>query len=109
MATAVTGSGAPTETATVAATPDIAFNPASASILPGGTVTFDFGSVAHNVFFDAVPGAPADIPGNNAGTSATRTFATAGTYTYSCHIHPGMRGTIVVGTSSATTGSGSGY
>jgi hypothetical protein len=26
----------------------------------------------------------------------TRTFPTAGTYVYNCHIHPGMRGTVVV-------------
>ena len=88
-------------TATVNATPAIAFNPSPAKIDPGGTITFAFGSVAHNVYFDAVAGAPADIPGNNAGTSVSRTFTSAGTYGYSCHIHPGMRGLIVVGT--ATT------
>jgi plastocyanin len=53
-----------------------------------------------------VPGAPADIPGNNSGTTVNRTFATAGTYIYNCHIHPGMRGSIVVGTTSTGTTSG---
>jgi plastocyanin len=94
---------------TVAATPDIAFNPSPANIVPGGSVTFAFGSVAHNVFFDSVPGAPADIPGSNAGNSVSRTFASAGTYAYSCHIHPGMRGSIVVGTASPTSTGGNGY
>ena len=107
---ASTTSGPPGVTATVDATPNLAFSPSPASILPGGTVTFAFGAVAHNVFFDAVPGAPADIAGNNSGTSVARTFPTAGTYTYNCHIHPGMRGTIVVGTSATTsTSGGSGY
>jgi plastocyanin len=92
--------------ATVAATPAIAFDPATASIAPGGTITFSFGSIAHNVYFDAVPGAPTDIPGNNSGTSVNRTFASAGTYTYNCHIHPGMKGSIVVGTTSTSTPSG---
>ena len=99
----------PAMTATVNATPDIAFQPTPASILPGGTVTFAFGSVAHNVYFDAAPGAPANIPGNNSGVNVDRTFTTEGTYTYNCHIHPGMRGSIVVGTSSAPPVGGSTY
>jgi plastocyanin len=95
-------------TATVSATPAIAFTPGTANILPGGTVTFAFGTLAHNVFFDAVPGAPADIPGNNSGTNVDRTFATPGTYTYNCHIHPGMTGKVVVGTAATTSTSGGG-
>jgi len=97
-------------TATVNATPSIAFNPSPVKIVPGGTITFAFGSVAHNVYFDPIAGAPADIPGNNAGTSVSRTFASAGTYVYNCHIHPGMTGTIVVGTTATSdTTMGGGY
>ena len=89
-------SSQPGQTAVVNATPSLAFDPSPASIVVGGTVTFAFGSVPHNVFFDAAPGAPADIPGVNSNASTARTFTTAGTYVYNCHIHPGMKGTIVV-------------
>jgi plastocyanin len=63
--------------------------------------------VGHNVFFDATPGAPADIPGVNANTSVTRSFATAGSFTFHCHIHAGRTGTVVVAaTTSGTTAGG---
>ena len=48
------------------------------------------------MFFTPQAGAPADIAGNNANVSITRTFATAGRYAYTCHIHPAMQGTIEV-------------
>jgi plastocyanin len=93
------------KTATVAATPDVAFSPFPATIAPGGTVTFAFGSLPHNVYFDPAPGAPADIPGVNVNVRTTRTFATAGTYTYRCRIHPGMKGSIIVSDTTATASS----
>ena len=80
----------------VAATPALAFTPATITVNTGDAVTFAFGSVAHNVFFDAKAGVPGDIPGNNANVSVARTFTTAGSYTYTCHIHPQMHGTVVV-------------
>lgn len=90
--------------ATVDATPSIAFTPATVNLLVGGTVTFAFGGVGHNVFFDGDPaGAPASIDGVNANTTVQRTFTTAGVYNYTCHIHPGMHGTILVGAATDTT------
>jgi plastocyanin len=99
-----TGSGPYVSAATVNATPSLAFTPANVSLALGGTVTFAFAGVGHNVFFDNDPaGAPAAIDGVNANTSVQRTFTAAGVYNYNCHIHPGMRGTIVVGTSTTTS------
>jgi plastocyanin len=88
--------GPPLSVATVQATPSITFTPPTTTVAVGANVTFDFGSGAHNVFFDAHSGAPPDISGNNANTSVVRTFATAGSYSYTCHIHPSMHGTVVV-------------
>lgn len=87
----------PTLTATVTATPSIAFSPNQVVVLTGGTVTFDFGTVAHNVYFDGgVAGSPANITGSNANVTKTVTFNAIGTFVYNCHIHPGMQGTVIV-------------
>jgi len=81
---------------TVAATADLTFSPPSLEVKTGEAVTFAFGPVGHNVFFDTQAGAPANIDGTNSNTSIQRTFATPGTYSYSCHIHPQMHGTVLV-------------
>ncbi len=81
---------------TVAATPSLTFTPGTLPVNVGDVVTFAFGSVPHNVFFTPQAGAPTDIAGTNTNVSITRTFATAGTYAYTCHIHPSMQGTVEV-------------
>ena len=81
----------------VTASASLAFTPPTVTIKRGGTVTFDFQGVGHNVFFDNAPvGAPANITGVNANVSKTLTFPATGTFAYNCHIHPGMRGKVVV-------------
>ena len=86
----------PVPAAEVAATSALAFDPPVVTITQGGTVTFDFQSVAHNVFFDGVAGAPQSITQPTANTSVTLSFQTPGTFAYTCHIHPYMHGTVTV-------------
>jgi plastocyanin len=86
----------PRDPRTIDATPSLSFGPSTLTVNVGDEVTFAFGSLAHNVFFDAEAGAPADITGLNANVSVRRTFTTAGSFHYTCHIHPGMAGTVVV-------------
>ena len=87
----------PVAAATVQATPSEQFTPGRINLTVGGTVTFAFGSLAHNVFFDNGPtGAPDNITAPSSNKSVALTFNTKGTYVYNCHIHPGMRGTVVV-------------
>lgn len=91
------GDPTPVRDATVQATPSEQFTPGRINLLVGGTVTYAFGSLAHNVFFDNGPtGAPDNITAPSSNKSVTLTFNTKGTYVYNCHIHPGMKGTVVV-------------
>jgi len=99
----------PPMAAAVNATSLNTFTPANVAIGVGGTVTFTFGDVPHNVFFDNSPaGAPDPITGANANMSMSRTFTTAGTFEYDCHIHPGMKGTVVVSNAATAPPSGGG-
>ena len=87
----------PVTAATVQATPSEQFTPGTVNLSVGGTITYAFGSLSHNVFFDNQPaGAPANITEPSANKSVTLTFATKGTYVYNCHLHPGMKGTVIV-------------
>src|SRR3954452_23770152 len=45
----------PVAAATVQATPSIKFTPNRVNLVVGGTVTFAFGTLDHNVFFDNAP------------------------------------------------------
>ena len=104
--------GAPPMAATVNATTANTFTPSNITIGVGGTVTFAFGDVAHNVFFDNSPaGAPDPIAGSNSNMSQSRTFNTAGTFEFDCHMHPGMKGTVLVSNAATAPphGGGLGY
>lgn len=93
--------------ATIAATPQLTFDPGELRVTVNERVTWDFEAVPHNVFFAEVPGRPADIPGFNSSTSASRTFTSEGRFDYECRIHPGMRGTVIVeGGESSVAGAG---
>jgi len=69
------------------------FSPNPDTVSAGTAVTFRIGSVVHNVHFDTGPTALDSIPAAS-NTSASRTFASAGTYTFHCSIH-NFSGTLV--------------
>lgn len=89
-----TGQAPPPATADVSVE-DNFFDPSSARVAVGGSVTWTWnGAVAHNVTFSS---------GTSSGTYATGTFVrdfpTAGTFDYLCTIHgSAMSGTVVVET-----------
>lgn len=89
-----------TTTAAVVTTVEVrnnSFTPTSLTVSQGTTVTWEWQgiTVAHNVTFDQVTGAPANIPDRTSG-SVARTFNTAGTFNYDCTNHAGMSGTVTV-------------
>jgi plastocyanin len=92
VAIAVTG-GQPLGTRDVTATAGTAFTPACVEVAVGGTVTWTF-QASHNVIF-AVDPPGGDIGEQQTGT-ASRTFATAGDYTYTCTLHANMNGRVIV-------------
>lgn len=97
------GSGGHSDTITASATTvggnygsggNFFFSPNPDSTTVGSTVTFNVGSVAHNIHFISGPTTPDSVEfGSN--TSSPRTFATAGTYTFKCTVH-NFSGTLVV-------------
>jgi plastocyanin len=92
---ATTGaSGGGSGTATEVAMQSIAFSPQTVTIKAGGTVTWtNQDSVEHDV--TAADGSFKSSTMSNGGTFS-HTFAQAGTYEYSCTLHPGMTGTVIV-------------
>lgn len=71
-----------------------AFKPARIEITAGDTVEWRFGG-PHNALFRDQPGRPADIPVSPEGRYA-RAFPDSGTFPYTCTLHPGMNGEVVV-------------
>ena len=87
--------GAPSTGAVPASATANTFTPQVLNVLEGGTVTWTFGTRAHNVTFVQTAGAPQSIP-TTTNNARSRTFATPGTYAYACTLHPGMIGTVTV-------------
>ncbi len=91
----VASPAAGTSTATVQATTASTFTPSTVNLSVGGTVNYAFGSLDHNVIFGAGAGAPSDI-GVTSNATIARSFTTAGTFNYTCTLHAGMNGTVIV-------------
>ena len=87
------GSTTPVQTNQVSVN-DNFFQPVNAQVSVGTTVTWTWGSgvSAHNVTFADGP----QSGDKSGGATYTRTFNTAGTFTYQCTLHPGMTGSIIV-------------
>lgn len=77
-------------------TPGNTFSPFSASLSAGGIVRFNIFGEDHNVIFSrTTPGHPADINVVK-DVIVERTFLVTGTFHYTCTVHPGMDGEVVV-------------
>ncbi len=81
-------------------TPGNVFSPTSAEIRRGGTIRYRLSESpdgrGHNVVFTGgVAGAPQSIPVLK-DTTVARTFTQQGTFPYSCTVHPGMDGDVIV-------------
>ncbi|MFL5893652.1 MAG: plastocyanin/azurin family copper-binding protein [Thermoleophilaceae bacterium] len=113
----------------VAAVNASGWNPSTVTIDPGDSVTWSNGTAfMHNVCVAKPGDTPASFGSDPAGTSCTEfrngvpasdwsvnstnshLFATAGTYSYICQQHTGMKGTVQVGppTGTTTTSTGTG-
>jgi plastocyanin len=77
-------------------TPSATFNPSDVAIPVGGSVTWRFSEARHNVTFQGTAPTGGNVPDQDPGTSASRTFAVAGTYNYLCTRHSGMAGRVIV-------------
>ena len=81
---------------TVGAGATNAFTPATLTIHPGESVTWNWVTGFHSVVSDSTPKAFGDSPAQASGQFIA-TFPSAGTYPYHCGIHGAMMtGTIVV-------------
>ena len=90
------GPAGPASTTVDVFTPGNTFSPFSTRVTAGSTVRFNIFGDDHNVIFShTVAGFPADINVVN-GVVVARTFSSKGTFTYSCTVHPGMTGEVVV-------------
>ena len=87
-----TSSSPPAAGASVVVEKDFAFQPASLEVKVGDTVTFtNEDSAPHNVIIDSK-----ELGQQEQGASVTWTAEKAGSFPYSCKIHPSMTGEITV-------------
>jgi plastocyanin len=86
----------PSGSAATVTTPNETFSPSEVTIPRDGSVTWRFAETRHNVTFQGTAPAGGNVPDQESGTSASRTFAIAGTYNYSCTRHSGMTGRVIV-------------
>jgi plastocyanin len=63
------------------------FTPSDADLAAGGTVTFSWNGVTHNVTWQTTPAAVSNIPDRSSGSVAVK-LTQSGTYDYHCTIHP---------------------
>lgn len=94
VATATRRAGAPAPATASVSMKGSVFTPTTVTIRPGGTVTWvNDDAVMHTV----TAGDGSFDSGIMAkGATFVRTFPKAGTYQYTCSLHPGMDGTVVV-------------
>ena len=77
-------------------TPGNTFSPFSMRVSAGTVVRYNIFGDDHNVIFSHVAlGYPEDINVVR-DIVVSRTFSTKGTFSYSCTVHPGMNGEVVV-------------
>jgi plastocyanin len=85
---------------------DFFFSPASVTISVGDTVTWhNSGQAPHTA---TANNGSFDTGTINSGGSGSHTFNSAGTFSYICTIHPNMKGTVRVLSSSGSGGGGGG-
>lgn len=87
-----TGSSQPSAGGATVTEQNFAFNPSSLTVKVGETVTFtNNDSAPHNVAIDGK-----ELGTQNQGETKTWTATKAGSFPYSCVIHPSMTGQITV-------------
>jgi len=83
---------------TVSPSQNLTFSPVNVTISQNGTVSWQWApgnALPHNITFAAVAGAPANVLDMISG-SASRTFGTVGTFSYTCTNHINMNGQVTV-------------
>ena len=86
-----------TPATTIQATDSQVFAPSPAQAKVGQVVQWSAnGTLMHTVTFDSSNASCLTDPALNPGSTWEVKFTQAGTYTYTCTIHPGMNGSITV-------------